>query len=88
MADSAGGVRLSVSFVFVQIVQAGDRGKLDRLYHRNPRAEGKGAAAPEQLKIHKIGRAVGFESAAYFARCFKKMTGHTPQEFRDGVRKL
>ncbi|WP_165822441.1 helix-turn-helix domain-containing protein [Paenibacillus montanisoli] len=40
------------------------------------------------MKIHKIGRAVGFESAAYFARCFKKMTGHTPQEFRDGVRKL
>ncbi|WP_308635485.1 response regulator transcription factor [Paenibacillus silvisoli] len=41
-----------------------------------------------ELKIHKIGKAVGFESAAYFARCFKKMTGHTPQEFRDGVRKL
>ncbi|MEK0313230.1 response regulator [Cohnella sp. 56] len=40
-----------------------------------------------EQKIHKIGRAVGFESAAYFARCFKKMTGQTPQEFRDGVRR-
>ncbi|WP_217594708.1 response regulator [Cohnella sp. GbtcB17] len=40
-----------------------------------------------EQKIHKIGRSVGFESAAYFARCFKKMTGQTPQEFRDGVRR-
>jgi len=37
-----------------------------------------------QQKIHKIARSVGFESAAYFTRCFKKITNMTPQEFRDG----
>ncbi|QHW32887.1 response regulator [Paenibacillus rhizovicinus] len=35
------------------------------------------------MKIHKVGRTVGFESAAYFTRCFKKMTQLSPQEFRD-----
>ncbi|SFI36240.1 Helix-turn-helix domain-containing protein [Paenibacillus sp. UNC496MF] len=39
-----------------------------------------------EMKIRKIGRAVGFESAAYFTRCFKKMTQLSPQEFRDGKR--
>ncbi|TLS53185.1 response regulator [Paenibacillus antri] len=34
-------------------------------------------------KIHDIAAEVGFESASYFTRFFKKMTNMTPQEFRE-----
>ncbi|MFD0670885.1 helix-turn-helix domain-containing protein [Cohnella sp. GCM10027633] len=35
------------------------------------------------LKIHEIAGKVGFDSANYFGRFFKKETGMTPQEYRD-----
>ncbi|WP_127578951.1 response regulator transcription factor [Paenibacillus koleovorans] len=35
------------------------------------------------LKIHEIGLQVGFPSAPYFTRFFRKMTSLSPQEFRD-----
>jgi two-component system response regulator YesN len=34
-------------------------------------------------KVNEIATEVGFESAAYFIRSFKKTTGMTPQEFRE-----
>lgn len=37
-----------------------------------------------ELKIHQVAKAVGFESAAYFTRCFRKLAGVNPQAFRDG----
>lgn len=36
-----------------------------------------------RLKMHEIGKAIGFESPAYFSRFFKKYTRITPQEYRD-----
>lgn len=36
------------------------------------------------LKIHEIVSEVGLESGPYFTRLFKKATGLTPQEYRDG----
>jgi len=35
------------------------------------------------LKVNEIAIAVGLESAAYFTRLFKKVTGLTPQEYRE-----
>jgi two-component system, response regulator YesN len=35
------------------------------------------------LRVHDIASAVGFESAAYFIRSFKKSIGMTPQEYRE-----
>ncbi|GBF77443.1 DNA-binding response regulator [Paenibacillus sp. 598K] len=35
------------------------------------------------LKIHEVASRVGFDSANYFGRFFKKETGMTPQEYRD-----
>jgi two-component system response regulator YesN len=35
------------------------------------------------IKIHDVASAIGIESAAYFARFFKKNSGITPQEYRD-----
>lgn len=35
--------------------------------------------------IHEIGRRIGYGSAAYFCRVFKKMMGVTPEQFRQGV---
>jgi len=35
------------------------------------------------MKIHEISDALGFESAAYFTRFFKRMTNLTPTEFRE-----
>ena len=39
-----------------------------------------------EKKIHEIAAEVGFESAAYFTRLFRKKTSVTPQEYRDSVR--
>jgi two-component system response regulator YesN len=37
------------------------------------------------MKIYEVGKAVGFESAGYFIRFFKKHTGMTPNEYKEGV---
>lgn len=37
------------------------------------------------MKVQEIAEAVGFESAAYFSRLFKKVTHLTPNEFREQV---
>ena len=39
----------------------------------------------ENRKINDIAAAVGLEAPAYFSRFFKKMTGRTPQEYREEV---
>jgi two-component system response regulator YesN len=38
--------------------------------------------AETQAKVQEIGSAIGFETAGYFTRFFKKHVGVTPQEFR------
>ncbi|OMF37674.1 hypothetical protein BK133_03790 [Paenibacillus sp. FSL H8-0548] len=35
------------------------------------------------LKVHEIGKAIGFESPRYFTKFFKMNNGFTPQEFRE-----
>lgn len=35
------------------------------------------------IKVYEVAEQVGFQTAAYFTFLFKKMTGITPQEFRD-----
>lgn len=40
------------------------------------------------LKIHEVGARVGYDSAPYFTRFFKKMTALTPQEYRDSLKKI
>ncbi|WP_424767989.1 response regulator transcription factor [Paenibacillus sp. sgz302251] len=40
----------------------------------------------EESKIHEVGARVGYEAAHSFTRFFKKMTGVTPQEFREAAR--
>jgi two-component system response regulator YesN len=37
------------------------------------------------MKIQDIAGAVGFESAAYFSRFFKKETNVSPNEYRESV---
>jgi len=39
----------------------------------------------EKRKVADIAASVGIESAAYFSRFFKKMTGRTPQEYREEI---
>ncbi|MCD9025940.1 response regulator [Cohnella silvisoli] len=39
------------------------------------------------LKIHEVGMRIGYDSASYFTRFFKKATLLTPQEFRDSLKK-
>ena len=34
------------------------------------------------MKIHAVGKSIGYESASYFNRFFKKYSGMTPQEYR------
>jgi two-component system response regulator YesN len=38
------------------------------------------------LKIHEIGMRIGYDSASYFTRFFKKTTSLTPQEYRDSLK--
>lgn len=35
------------------------------------------------IKVYEVAEQVGFQTAAYFAYLFKKVTGTTPQEYRD-----
>jgi len=42
--------------------------------------------AEAESKIHEVGIRVGYESAHSFTRFFKKMTGVTPQEYRDSAK--
>jgi two-component system response regulator YesN len=42
--------------------------------------------AEAEWKIHEVGSRVGYESAHSFTRFFKKVTGITPQEFRDAAK--
>lgn len=43
----------------------------------------KGLLIDSNLKIYEIAKAVGYESAQYFNRIFKRNINMTPQEFRD-----
>jgi two-component system response regulator YesN len=40
------------------------------------------------LKIHEIGERIGYDSAPYFSRFFKKNCNMTPQEFRDSFNRI
>jgi two-component system response regulator YesN len=40
------------------------------------------------LKVQEISKSVGFDSAAYFSRFFKRATGKTAQEYRDLCHKV
>jgi two-component system response regulator YesN len=40
------------------------------------------------LKIQEVGVNIGFESASYFNRFFKKYTSITPQEYRDTLKRI
>ncbi|WP_309119975.1 response regulator [Paenibacillus sp.] len=55
--------------------------------HINDRriAKGKELLDGTLMKVADIARSVGFDSPAYFTRLYKKMTGLTPQEYRDAV---
>lgn len=51
-------------------------------------AKAKRLLGETQLKIHEVGMQVGYDSAPYFTRFFKKATRLTPQEFRDSLKKI
>lgn len=46
-------------------------------------AKAKHLLKTTELKVHEIAARVGFESAPYFTRLFKKVTNFTPKDYRD-----
>ncbi|HZG55919.1 response regulator [Paenibacillus sp.] len=41
-----------------------------------------------QMKVHEVGKCIGYDSAPYFTRFFKKITKLTPQEYRDSLKRI
>lgn len=41
-----------------------------------------------QYKVHEVGAQIGYDSPSYFTRFFKKLTGLTPQEYRDAYKRI
>ena len=50
--------------------------------------EAKRLLAHSGAQVAQVGTQLGFEDPAYFSRCFKKHTGRTPVEFRQGISRL
>ena len=46
----------------------------------------KGFLQNTEMKTYEISDAVGFDNAGYFSKVFKKQTGLSPKEFRNGKR--
>src|SRR5690606_35284743 len=51
-------------------------------------AKAKQLLSETPLKIHEVGIQIGYDSPAYFTRFFKKMSGLTPQEYRDSFKRI
>ncbi|HZG78922.1 MAG TPA: helix-turn-helix domain-containing protein [Paenibacillus sp.] len=58
------------------------------LIHQARLNKAKELLAGTSLKIHEIAAAIGLDSPAYFAKFFRKLTGMTPQEYREALQKL
>ena len=50
--------------------------------------EAKRLLAHSGAQVAQVGAQLGFEDPAYFSRCFKKHTGRTPVEFRNGIERM
>jgi AraC-like DNA-binding protein len=50
--------------------------------------EAKRLLAHSGAQVAQVGAQLGFEDPAYFSRCFKKHTGRTPLEFRQGLARI
>lgn len=50
--------------------------------------EAKRLLAHSGAQVAQVGAQLGFEDPAYFSRCFKKHTGHTPIEFRQIITRI
>ena len=50
--------------------------------------EAKRMLLHSEFSIAEVAERLSFEDSAYFSRCFKKHTGRSPIEFRQGLAKL
>lgn len=58
------------------------------VYHNTVRCEkAKALLSRRDMSISAVGEAVGFVSSAHFSHIFKKVTGVTPSQYRNGVSK-
>ncbi|MEO8588622.1 MAG: AraC family transcriptional regulator [Flavobacteriales bacterium] len=61
---------------------------VSRIIETRKLIEAKNLLVGTDKSISEIGFEVGYQEKAYFTRVFKKNTGQTPTEFREGMRKL
>ncbi|QJD81907.1 helix-turn-helix domain-containing protein [Cohnella herbarum] len=61
-------------------------GSLSDYIYRERLAKAKRLLMESDLRIADVGVRVGYWTPSYFTRFFRKMTGMSPQEFRDSIR--
>lgn len=77
--------KISPSYLSLLFTERTGKNFIDYLTERRLK-KAKELLKHTNLKIYEISNAIGYNDSFYFSNCFKKMTGVSPSEYRDGTK--